>query len=63
MPSQPLEDRIRELCAKVVSAEDSEFSVVMSELRSAISEQIEGIRTLAVRPLARESARVAEPRE
>jgi histone H3/H4 len=51
----PLDDRIRELCAKAVSSDDPELSSVMSELRSAMREHIEGIRTLAVRRLARES--------
>jgi hypothetical protein len=49
-----LEDRIRELCAKAVTVDDPELSSVMSELRSAMREHIERIRTLAVRQLARE---------
>jgi hypothetical protein len=59
----PLDDRIRELCAKAVSSDDSELSSVMSELRSAMREHIEEIRTLAVRRLARERPRGDETRE
>ena len=50
------EDRIRELCAKAITSDDSEFTTVMSELRSAMREHIEQIRTLAVRRLAGERA-------
>lgn len=54
MTASRLEDRIRELCAKAVLVDDSELSTVMSELRSAIREHVEGIRILAIRQLARE---------
>jgi len=52
-----LEDRIRELCAKAVSSDEAELRIVMSELRSAMREHIEKMRTLAVRQLAREGPR------
>ena len=52
-----LEDRIRELCAKAVTSDDTELPSVMSELRSAMREHIERIRTLAVRQLAGERPR------
>jgi len=57
VPYRRLEDRIRELCSKAVSSDDSEFPSVMSELRSAMREHIEKIRTLAVRQLAGERPR------
>jgi hypothetical protein len=63
VPYRRLEDRIRELCAKAVTSDDSEFPSVMSELRSAIREQIEKIRTLAVRQLAGERPRGEQTRE
>ena len=55
--SRRLEDRIRELCSKAVSSDDSEFSTVMSELRAAMREHVERIRTRAVRQLAGERPR------
>ena len=57
MPSPRLEDRIRELCSKAVLSDETELTIVMSELRSAMREHIERIRTLAVRQLAEERAR------
>jgi hypothetical protein len=63
VPSRRLEDRIRELCAKAVSSDEAEFTTVMSELRSAMREHIEKIRTLAVRQLAGERPRGDETRE
>jgi hypothetical protein len=63
VPYHRLEDRIRELCAKAITSGDSEFTSVMSELRSALREHIEQIRTLAARRLAGERPRGDEPRE
>ena len=63
MLSHRSEDRIRELCAKAVTSDDPEFTSVMSELRSAMREHIENIRTLAVRQLAGERPRGDETRE
>ena len=60
MPYRRLEDRIRELCSKAVSSDDSEFPSVMSELRFAMREHIEQIRTMAVRQLAGEKPREDE---
>ena len=56
-PTGRLEDRIRELCSKAVASDDSEFASVMSELRSAMREHIDKIRTLAVRQVAGERPR------
>ena len=50
----PLEDRIRELCAKAITSGDPS---VLSELRSAMREHIQRIRTLAVRQVDREGPR------
>ena len=57
VPYRRLEDRIRDLCSKAIASDDSEFASVMSELRSAMREHIEKIRTLAVRQLAGERPR------
>ena len=63
MPYHSSEDRIRELCAKAITSDDSEFTTVMSELRSAMREHIEQIRILAVRRLAGERPRGDETRK
>jgi hypothetical protein len=52
VPSHRSEDRIRELCSKAVSSDDTEFPGVLCELRSAIHQHVQRIRTLAVRELA-----------
>jgi hypothetical protein len=63
VPDRRLEDRIRELCNKAVTSDDTEFARVMTELRSAMREQIQKIRTLAVRQLAGERPRGDETRD
>jgi hypothetical protein len=52
-PQNRLEDRIRTLSAKLLQAEDEEFQRLAVELRAAITEHIERIRSrLAQYPLA-----------
>jgi hypothetical protein len=46
-----LEDRIRELCAQAVSAQDSDLESIFSELQSALREHTERIRKLAAAKL------------
>jgi hypothetical protein len=55
--STDLEDRIRELCAKAVASDDTDFQSVTSELRSAMREHIERVRKMAVQQLAEERQR------
>ena len=59
VPSRRLEDRIRELCAKAVSAPDSaDFNEVMQQLRECLREHANRLRQLAARKLRpRQSAR------
>jgi Cdc6-like AAA superfamily ATPase len=49
-----LDDRIRELCAKVVAATDGDFREAMSELRSALHEHTQQLRKKVVQQLGRE---------
>lgn len=63
VPYRRLEDRIRELCSKAVTSDDAEFPELMSELRSAIHQHVQKIRTLAVRELAGERPRGDDTRE
>jgi hypothetical protein len=52
VPSRRLEDRIRELCAKAVSAPDSaDLNEVMQQLREALREHANRLRQLAARKL------------
>lgn len=52
MPARRLEDRIRELCSKVVAADDAEFGSTFFELNSALREHSERLRKLAAGKLA-----------
>jgi hypothetical protein len=53
MPFRRLEDRIHELCRKLLTAQDSpELDAIFSELRSALHEHAERLRKLAARKLA-----------
>jgi hypothetical protein len=47
-PTDNLEDRIRELCAKAVAAPESESESILSELRAMIHEHVNRARDLAV---------------
>ncbi len=42
-----LEDRIRELCAKALTAQESELHAIFHALRSALREHIQRLRKLA----------------
>jgi hypothetical protein len=46
-----LEDRIRELCALAVSAEEPELEIVLAELQAALREHTERLRRLAAAKL------------
>ena len=52
VPSRRLEDRIRELCARAVSATGTELEPLISELQSALREHNSRLRTLAAAKLA-----------
>jgi len=52
VPSGPLEARVRELCAKVVTANDGELEPAIAELRLALREHNQRLRRLAVAKLA-----------
>jgi hypothetical protein len=49
-----LDDRIRELCAKAVSATDNDFQEAMLELREALRQHTQQLRKAVVQHLARE---------
>ena len=46
-----LEDRIRELCGKAVSAPDDELGPIIKELQAALREHNERLRQLAAQKL------------
>ena len=52
VPSQRLEDRIRDLCAKVVDADEKEISSAISDLQSALREHNDRLRKLAFSKLS-----------
>jgi len=51
VPSRRLEDRIRELCGKVLTARNSELYEVLSDLQSALHEHGERLRKVAIMKL------------
>ena len=51
MPSSRLDDRIRDLCVKAVTASDSELDAIFSELNKALREHNERLRKLAAEKL------------
>jgi len=54
VPPRRLEDRIRDLCAKAVTAKDAELGPVLQELRDSLREHAEHLRNLAAQKLARQ---------
>jgi hypothetical protein len=55
MPSRRLEDRIRDLCARVIAAPEDEVEPAISELKSALREHNERLRKLAAAKLTRQA--------
>jgi uncharacterized coiled-coil protein SlyX len=51
MSSRRLEDRVRDLCAKVVGAKDSEIEQTLKELRQALAEHNRRLRKMAAQKL------------
>jgi len=47
-PDGTCEDRIRELCARAISAPESECAAILAELQSLIHEHVSRARNLAV---------------
>jgi hypothetical protein len=52
VPARRLEDRIRELCDKALTADASELEEVFSELRSSLHEHSERLRKIMVLKLS-----------
>ena len=46
-PTDSLEDRIRDLCARAISASESESEPILSELRSLIHDHVKRAKDLA----------------
>ncbi len=45
----PFDERIRELCAKAVTAPESEVDAILSELKALLREHIEYVRQMAAK--------------
>jgi hypothetical protein len=52
VPSRRLDDRIRELCYQVISAEEGELEPLIEDLKSALREHNTRLRKLAAAKLA-----------
>jgi hypothetical protein len=57
VPSRRLEDRIRELCAKVTLVHGSELNAAIDELKAALSEHSNRVRKMAAGGLLGEHSR------
>jgi hypothetical protein len=62
MPPRRLDDRIRELCAKVVAAQETDLEPSISELKAALREHAARLRKLVARKFADSEGRVRERR-
>ncbi|MFZ3266504.1 MAG: hypothetical protein WA172_21050 [Terriglobales bacterium] len=51
MPTRRLEDRIREMCGRAVTAQNSELDAVFSELKAALREHAKRLGNVAGRKL------------
>jgi hypothetical protein len=51
MPPRRLNDRIRDLCAKAITAEDNDLDAILSTLQLELHEHTSRIRKLAARKL------------
>jgi len=56
VPSRLLDDRIRDLCARIVSAPESEFAQLLRELQDALAEKTKSLRRMAARKLLRDDS-------
>ena len=61
VPSRRLDDRIRDLCARAVTADEADFSGVVSDLRSALHEHAVRMRKMAMRQIKRLQQQEGEP--
>ena len=57
----PLDERIRELCARAARAEDSEVETIFSELQDALREHSRFVRAMTAQTLNRMSSKDAAP--
>jgi transcription elongation factor GreA-like protein len=57
VPSRRLEDRIRELCAKVTLVHGSELNTALDELKTALNEHSKKVRKIAAEGLLSEYSR------
>jgi hypothetical protein len=53
MEIRPVEERIKELCEKAVTADDSEVPALLAELQALLAEHSQFFRYLAARTLNR----------
>ncbi len=56
VPSRRIDDRIRDLCAKVASSEGNDYEPTLSELKAALREHTGRLRKMAAESLAKKAA-------
>jgi hypothetical protein len=62
VPYRRLEDRIRDLCAQALTAEDAEMEAIFGALQLALREHVERLRKLAALNLTKASSLPPERR-
>ncbi|PYX70086.1 MAG: hypothetical protein DMG78_19950 [Acidobacteria bacterium] len=55
VPSRRIDDRIRDLCAKVARSDGNDYEPTLSELKAALREHTDGLRKMAVESLAKKA--------
>ena len=63
VPSRRIDDRIRDLCAKVASSEGNDYEPTISELNAALREHTDRLRKMAAESLAKKAAPVKDRRK
>jgi hypothetical protein len=56
VPSRRIDDRIRDLAAKVVTSEGNDYKPALSELKAALREHTDRLRKMAAESLAKKAA-------
>jgi hypothetical protein len=56
VPSRRIDDRIRDLCAKVASSQANDYEPTLLELKAALRQHTDRLRKMAVESLAKKAA-------
>lgn len=63
MPSRRLDDRIRDLCAKVANSNGDDYEPALSELKAALREHANRLRKMAAESLGKKATMLKDRRK